>query len=75
LDVTDILCVLRFRKYLNSNSGWKLLQIVRSKVRINALVAKAQKVPDEGWTMPGWNSLAWKQRAGSSGNDSGIFGS
>jgi cellulose synthase A len=51
LDVTDILCVLRFRKYLNSNSGWKLLQIVRSKVRINALVAKAQKVPDEGWTM------------------------
>jgi hypothetical protein len=27
------------------------------KIRINALVAKAQKVPEEGWTMA--NGTAW----------------
>ncbi|KAJ6766923.1 CELLULOSE SYNTHASE A CATALYTIC SUBUNIT 8 [UDP-FORMING] [Salix purpurea] len=30
------------------------------KVRVNAMVAKAQKTPEDGWTMQDGNTLAWE---------------
>lgn len=45
--------------FLGFNFGYALFQreYEEFKIRINALVAKAQKVPEEGWTMA--DGTAW----------------
>ena len=52
-------------RLLSPNSAWTLTlgyalfqrEYEEFKIRINALVAKAQKVPEEGWTMA--DGTAW----------------
>jgi cellulose synthase A len=50
-------CCSTFFSYFNSGYAFFQREYEEFKVRINALVAKAQKVPEEGWTMA--DGTAW----------------